>query len=163
MCGIAGVMAINRSKFDRNFLEKILPLMCRTIEHRGPDSQGCWIDEEGRLGLGHTRLSILDLSASGHQPITSQCGRWVLSYNGEIYSKNEMAERLKAAGIGLKGSSDTEVFLETIAAWGLEAALENSIGMFAFALFDTQKNELFLGRDRVGIKPLYWGQYDGLL
>jgi asparagine synthase (glutamine-hydrolysing) len=158
MCGIAGLLS--EGKVDLGLLSR----MTDRIAHRGPDDQGAWIDEQAGVGLGHRRLAIIDLSPLGHQPMPSNDGRWVLCYNGEIYNHAEMRAELDAGtggpasnGIPWRGHSDTETFVECIAAWGLGAALEKAVGMFAFALWDKKERELHLVRDRFGEKPLYWG------
>ncbi len=131
---------------------------CRdSLSHRGPDSAGLWIDAERGVCLGHRRLSVIDLSAEGRQPMISADGRWVLSYNGEIYNHAELRELLVSLGRTFRGSSDTEVLLESIAQWGLRETLRKINGMFAFAVWDRQERRLTLARDRIGIKPLYFG------
>ena len=135
--------------------------MATAIAHRGPDDQGIWIDADAGLGLAHRRLSIVDLSPHGHQPMLSNDDRLVLSYNGEIYNHLELrasldAERRTPDG-GWRGRSDTETLVEAIATWGLDAALDRSVGMFAFALWDRRQRTLQLVRDRFGEKPLYYG------
>ncbi len=125
--------------------------------HRGPDADGEFLDEDAGLGLGHRRLSILDLSPEGRQPMVSTCGRYVIAYNGEIYNYRQLRQELeRSAPRAFRGSSDTEVLLEAIAAWGLNTALQRCIGMFALALWDRDERRLRLVRDRLGIKPLYY-------
>lgn len=162
MCGIAGIYrfgtGVNALK-----LQSTIDTMTDTLEHRGPDSRGTWIDAEAGVGLGHRRLAIRDLSPAGHQPMVSSCGRYVIIYNGEVYSHQEIGRDLANAGRRLRGSSDTEVILEACAEWGVEPTVQRLIGMFAFALFDRKEREIYLVRDRLGIKPLYWGLFDGLL
>jgi asparagine synthase (glutamine-hydrolysing) len=135
--------------------------MAQAIAHRGPDDTGCWIDTEAGVGLAHRRLAIVDLSPNGHQPMVSADGRFVISFNGEIYNHRDLKLALEADGevpdSGWKGRSDTEVLLQAIAAWGLERALAASVGMFAFALWDRAEQQLRLVRDRFGEKPLYYG------
>ncbi len=162
MCGIAGfrvLVAGSQQPPPPDVLER----MTNALVHRGPDSHGIWHDAARGIGLGHRRLAIRDLSPSGYQPMVSACGRYVLTYNGEIYSHLEIARELEAAGCRLRGTSDTEIMLEAFARWGVEAVLPRLIGMFAFALYDRESGELVLVRDRLGIKPLYWGVVDGLL
>lgn len=162
MCGIAGLLA--NHAVDRSLLET----MVRPIAHRGPDDEGVWIDAEAGVGLGHRRLSIIDLSPLGHQPMGSNDGRWVLSYNGEIYNHLELRRALEASGQGAvgngfpwRGHSDTETLVECIAAWGLKETLQKSVGMFALALWDRKERRLLLARDRFGEKPLYYGWTGG--
>jgi asparagine synthase (glutamine-hydrolysing) len=155
MCGIAGI--IGEAARDVPLLNRMGSL----LRHRGPDDQGVWLDPEVGIGLVHRRLSIVDLSAAGHEPMHSANGRFVITYNGEIYNHAELRAELEKDGAvpegGWRGHSDTEVFLEAICAWGLEAALAKSVGMFAFALWDREKRLLSLVRDRFGEKPLYYG------
>lgn len=149
MCGIAGFV------YGESSGRSTIQSMCDQISHRGPDSEGYWQTDDGALAIGHRRLSILDLSAAGHQPMHSECGRYVLVFNGEIY--NHLALRSLLAEPNWHGQSDTETLLACFTAWGLEATLQAVRGMFAFALWDKQERELTLARDRVGEKPLYWG------
>jgi asparagine synthase (glutamine-hydrolysing) len=158
MCGIAGL--ISEKKID----EAVLARMTDRIAHRGPDDRGAWIDSEAGVGLGHRRLSIIDLSPLGHQPMPSNDGRWILCYNGEVYNHAEIRAELdedsrgpRSNGLPWRGHSDTETLVEAIAAWGLDATLEKCVGMFAFALWDRKERELHLVRDRFGEKPLYYG------
>ena len=127
--------------------------MTDIIAYRGPDGEGHWID--GSIGLGHRRLSIIDLSPAGHQPMQTPDGRYVISYNGEIYNFNELRTELEARSYGFHSRTDTEVLLQAFAAWGLDA-LNRFNGMFAFALWDRRDRRLTLARDRYGIKPLYY-------
>lgn len=155
MCGIAGVYDVSgTTSADR--LYATVNAMSDAVRHRGPDHSGRWIDERAGIAMGQERLAIRDLSPLGHQPMTSSCGRYVITYNGEVYSQREIVQELGTRAGMLKGSSDTEVILEACAAWGVERALQRLIGMFAFALFDKQERTLTLARDRLGIKPLYW-------
>jgi asparagine synthase (glutamine-hydrolysing) len=156
MCGIVGF--INPELTNALALMRYVSDMGNALAHRGPDDEGAWVEESAGLALGHRRLAIQDLSPAGHQPMISHCGRWVMVYNGETYSNQELRPQLEARGIVFHGHSDTEVMLEAIAAWGVEAAVKQFIGMFAFALWDRKEQALYLVRDRLGIKPLYWGQ-----
>ncbi len=136
--------------------------MADALTHRGPDMGDQWIDPEAGIALGFRRLAIIDLTPTGHQPMTSADGRFVVVYNGEAYNFADLREELAAAGRKFRGTSDTEVFLEGCVAWGVEATVDRLIGMFAFALWDSREKRLWLGRDRIGIKPLYYGQFDNL-
>jgi asparagine synthase (glutamine-hydrolysing) len=161
MCGITGF--IFDSQISGIDIRSTLDRMTDALEHRGPDSRGTWIAEEVGVGLGHRRLAIRDLSPTGHQPMVSSCQRYVIAYNGEVYSHHEIAADLLKAGRTLRGSSDTEVILEACAEWGVEPTVSRLIGMFAFALYDRDTRELVLVRDRLGIKPLYWGKFPHFL
>jgi asparagine synthase (glutamine-hydrolysing) len=156
MCGIAGIWL--RSGMDERALTE-LGRMTDALSHRGPDDAGIWHDRANGLALGHRRLAILDLSAEGRQPMTSESGRYVLSFNGEVYNFQALRGELESAGIApvFRGRSDTEVMLACFEAWGLEAAVRRFVGMFAFALWDLRERKLHLVRDRLGIKPLYVG------
>ena len=162
MCGIAGCVS---KKFHREELTDLLRKMSVSLTHRGPDDEGQWIDPEIGVGFAHRRLSIIDQSSHGHQPMVSFQGRYVISYNGEIYNFGELRDELESSSslpkssrsFKWKGHSDTEVILATIEEWGLEKALQKFIGMFAFALWDRKERVLHLVRDRLGIKPLYYG------
>jgi asparagine synthase (glutamine-hydrolysing) len=136
--------------------------MSGSLAHRGPDDNGTWTDPEAGVALVHRRLSVVDLSPAGHQPMLSADGRYVISYNGEVYSHEEMRPQLAARGATFRGHSDTEVILESISAYGVEATLQRLIGMFAFALWDRRERTLTLVRDRLGIKPLYWAKFGEL-
>ena len=137
--------------------------MADRLVHRGPDDRGTWCDSRVGLALGHRRLSVVDLSEAGHQPMRSRDGSWVLVYNGELYNAEDLAA---AAGFGpmeRRGHSDTEVFVEALARIGVERTLRIAVGMFAFAAWDFERRELWLGRDRFGEKPLYHGCHEGRL
>ena len=138
-------------------LRSIVLQMTDRLRHRGPDDADVWTDPKAGVALGHRRLSILDLSAAGRQPMTSACGRFVITYNGEVYNFQKLRRELEALGHGFRGHSDTEVVLASIAQWGVEAALPRMNGMFAFGLWDGEQRTLTLARDRVGKKPLYYG------
>jgi len=160
MCGFAGLLSATPSncQFARRMAAQLL--------HRGPDDHGYWADEHAGVGLGHQRLSIVDLSAAGHQPMRSADGRYVIVYNGEIYNHTALRREVETGGggpghNGWAGHSDTETLLAAIALWGLEAALQKCVGMFALALWDIRDRTLFLARDRFGEKPLYYGWAGG--
>lgn len=164
MCGLTGFWNPNGRLTDRS--QSIVEAMARQIERRGPDDQGVWVDGGTGFALAHRRLSILDLSPQGHQPMVSSCGRYVIAFNGEVYNFAELRNQLDRAGAApvWRGHSDTEVMLAAIANWGLESALKKFVGMFAFALWDRDTRILSLARDRLGEKPLYYGwQGDTLL
>ena len=155
MCGIAGWFSLAGGPD----LGPIAQRMADTIAHRGPDDHGVWSDEAAGLALAHRRLSILDLSPAGHQPMTSACGRYVTVFNGEIYNHLGLRRRLDdapGAGPEWRGQSDTETLVECVAAWGVARALATFVGMFAFALWDRRERTLTLARDRMGEKPLYY-------
>jgi asparagine synthase (glutamine-hydrolysing) len=153
MCGFAGIFASNLGQ--RLITQNILENMGSKILHRGPDDGGCWINETNELGLVHRRLSILDLSPNGHQPMHSNSGIYTIAFNGEIYNHLELRNQLK--NINWRGTSDTETLLEAFDNWGVEKTLSLSRGMFAFALWNKKTKELILARDRFGEKPLYYG------
>ncbi|MGB6007738.1 asparagine synthase (glutamine-hydrolyzing) [Castellaniella sp.] len=159
MCGLVGFLeGVRSSGMDE--ASALLGRMAATIVSRGPDDAGVWADGAG-IGLAHRRLSILDLSPAGHQPMASAGGRYMIVFNGEIYNhldiRRELAAAVAADGQGWRGHSDTETLLAGFAAWGIRATVERCIGMFAFAVWDRQEQVLTLGRDRLGEKPLYYG------
>ena len=156
MCGIAGFLTVPESE-SAEHLTHIVSDMAQVQQHRGPDDQGTWCDIKSGAAIGHRRLSILDLSEQGHQPMLSSCGRFVLVYNGEIYNCNELRDELVKNGHRFRGHSDTEVLLAAISQWGLEETLPKLQGMFAFAIWNRAERTLTLVRDRIGIKPLYYG------
>lgn len=159
MCGIAGMLDIRRAMPEED-LQAAVNGMARALAHRGPDDSGIWVDAAAGVALAHRRLSILDLSLAGHQPMTSASGRYVIVFNGEIYNYLELREELKReihGGLPLRGHSDTEVLLFAVEHWGLESAIRRLNGMFAFGLWDRWKRILHLCRDRLGEKPLYYG------
>jgi len=136
-----------------------LTRMAEAIRHRGPDDHGTWCDAMAGIGLAHRRLSIVDLSPTGHQPMLASRGRHVIVFNGEIYNYRELRAELAGQGAQFRGTSDTEVLLAGIEAWGFEATLRRCIGMFALAVWDMDRRELLLARDRFGEKPLYVGRF----
>jgi asparagine synthase (glutamine-hydrolysing) len=149
VCGIAGVFNVNGEPISPVILRK----MTDAIAHRGPDGEGFYIDSF--VGLGNRRLAIIDLSPAGHQPMVTQDGRYALTYNGEIYNFQELRAELEALGHQFHSRTDTEVVLHAYAEWG-EGSLEHFNGMFAFAIWDKERQELSLARDRFGVKPLYY-------
>ncbi|MDB5904082.1 MAG: asparagine synthase, glutamine-hydrolyzing, partial [Betaproteobacteria bacterium] len=156
MCGFAGFLQTGRVVAS-DAMAAVAGRMADTLLHRGPDDRGVWIDAESGIALGHRRLSIIDLSAEGHQPMRSSSGRYVIAFNGEIYNFLELRGELDALGVAWRGHSDTEVMLAAFEHWGVEGALRRFNGMFAFALWDRDEKKLHLARDRVGEKPLYYG------
>ena len=156
MCGIVGILDPRRDRRSDDTV-RLLESMAEPMRSRGPDGSGTWVDEHAGIGFGHRRLSILDLSEHGAQPMTSQDGRWVITYNGEVYNHREIASDLTAAGVKLRGHSDTEVLIEAIARLGLDLTLDRIDGMYAFGLWDRDQRTLTLVRDRMGEKPLYYG------
>ncbi len=163
MCGIVGVFSL-----DSSSQKDVIQRMADTLKHRGPDDAGVWSNKEFGISFGHRRLSVIDVSTEGRQPMTSSCGRYVIVFNGEIYNhislrgsldklhKKDYPESGKV-GFKWKGHSDTEILLACISAWGIEKALQVISGMFAFALWDNHEHKLILARDRFGEKPLYYG------
>jgi asparagine synthase (glutamine-hydrolysing) len=160
MCGITGFIDTARelSAVDLNALATC---MSDTIRHRGPDDSGTWVDENTGIALSFRRLAILDLSPTGSQPMVSADGRYVIVFNGETYNFGEIRDELLPLGHTFCGTSDTEIMLAAISQWGIEPAVKRFNGMFAFALWDRQERRLSLGRDRIGIKPLYYGWMNG--
>ncbi len=156
MCGFAGFLD-GSGRSTRDQLASGALAMAGRLLHRGPDDGGMWVDERVGIALGHRRLSIVDLSASGHQPMESPGGRYVVVYNGEVYNFPELRRELEGLGHRFRGHSDTEVLLAAVEEWGLRPAVRRLIGMFAFALWDRRERTLSLCRDRLGEKPLYYG------
>ncbi len=156
MCGLTGFIACRGTSDD---LTGTVRRMCDAIIHRGPDDSGEWVDADSGVALGFRRLSIIDLSPAGHQPMLSATGRYVLTFNGEVYNFEDLRAELRAAGRApsFRGHSDTEVMLAAFEAWGVAGAVEKFNGMFAIALWDRQLRCLYLIRDRMGVKPLYYG------
>lgn len=152
MCGIAGAW-VQGITSNQNLSEDVL-MMADTLVHRGPDDSGAWSDLSVGISISHRRLSVLDLSQEGRQPMESRDKRYVIVFNGEIY--NHEALRSELSDVAWRGHSDTEVMLEIISCHGIERALEMFSGMFAFALWDRKQKSLCLARDRLGEKPLYY-------
>ncbi len=161
MCGIAGF--VDFCPAPEAALIGRANAMADALMHRGPDAGASWADPSAGFATGHRRLSIVDLTAAGAQPMVSHSGRFVISYNGEVYNAAEIRPELQGKGYVFRGHSDTEVILEACAEWGVDATVRRLIGMFAFALWDRRDHRLWLVRDRLGIKPLYWGQFGKLL
>jgi asparagine synthase (glutamine-hydrolysing) len=164
MCGIAGFF--QPIGLGGSAAEPKLHKMMASLAHRGPDDSGDWVDADAGIALGHRRLSVLDLTSSGHQPMRSASGRYIFVFNGEIYNHLEVRKELETSGsaVAWQGHSDTEILLAGFDHWGIEATLRKSVGMFAFALWDRDERTLTLARDRIGEKPLYYGwQRDTLL
>ena len=160
MCGIAGYLGCD---VHLQAAEMLLRKMGDAIAHRGPDDSGVWTDCSAGIGLSHRRLSIVDLSPAGHQPMSSASGQYVIVFNGEIYNHLSLRKSLGAAGLApdWRGHSDTETLLAGFDAWGIQATIEKSIGMFAIAIWDKRTRTITLGRDRLGEKPLYYGWQGG--
>ncbi len=160
MCAIVGFLAprfplaLDRAAVVRD--------MASLLQHRGPDDEGVWVDAAAGIAFAHRRLAIVDLSSAGHQPMLSDCGRYCMVFNGEIYNHLELRKELPPAG-AWRGHSDSETLLRAVTAWGLEHALTKAVGMFAIALWDLKARTLILARDRLGEKPLYFGLHGGAL
>ncbi len=162
MCGIVGFLGTSGG--EEAVLATLARKMSACLNHRGPDDSGVWVDERVGLGLGHRRLSILDLSPMGHQPMASGCGRYIITFNGEVYNYLEIRDEIEASGGGQwRGRSDTEVILAAIARWGVGPTLQRMTGMFALAVWDRAERILHIARDRLGEKPLYYGWLNGSL
>ncbi|HEY9572864.1 MAG TPA: asparagine synthetase B, partial [Pusillimonas sp.] len=161
MCGLTGF----HTPAPNAALRSTALHMADALTHRGPDDAGVWADEACGLVLAHRRLSVLELSAAGHQPMQSPDQRYVIAFNGEIYNHLDLRRQLDADGRApnWRGHSDTETLLACASAWGVEKMLTAATGMFALALWDKQTNRLFLARDRLGEKPLYWGWQNDVL
>ena len=157
MCGIAGVFTARSEGIAAGVAR-----MTEQIRHRGPDGDGIWTDVQAGIGLGHRRLAVLDLSSAGQQPMQSPSGRWVVVFNGEIYNHLDIRREVdRDAGAAWKGHSDTETLVRAIELWGVEATLSKLRGMFAIAAWDRSSRSLWLARDRMGEKPLYYGWVNG--
>ncbi|EAO6000779.1 asparagine synthase (glutamine-hydrolyzing) [Salmonella enterica subsp. arizonae str. CFSAN000560] len=154
MCGLVGYFS--RSNCDANIIHNML----HKIRHRGPDSFGVWESLECNIHFGHVRLSIVELSSAGHQPMSTSCGRFTIIFNGEIYNHLDIRKEL-GNEIKWTGTSDTETLLKSISTWGVSGTLNKAVGMFSFALWDSVERSLYLARDRIGEKPLYYGWCNG--
>ena len=152
MCGITGFADIRQSKNSYDS-KRIIECMTDVLKSRGPDDKGIWIDKKDNICLGHRRLSIIELSNLGKQPMTSHNNRFVIIYNGEIYNFLDIKKELEQENINFLGNSDTEVLIEALEKWGIQRTLLRITGMFAFSLWDKKLKELSLARDRFGIKP----------
>ncbi len=161
MCGITGFLDPTRELGDEQ-LAAAVTAMAEALRHRGPDDSGIWTEAGSGIALGFRRLAILDLTPTGHQPMLSADGRYVIIFNGEVYNYAELRAELEADGHVFRGGSDTEVMLAGVLQWGLEAAVQRFNGMFALALWDRQERRLHLVRDRLGVKPLYYGWMGGI-
>jgi asparagine synthase (glutamine-hydrolysing) len=156
MCGISGFLDLE-PHLSRDEMIAIAAAMAARVAHRGPDGRGIWVDAPAGISFGHTRLSIVDVSTAGAQPMVSGSGRFVINYNGEVYNAPDLARELRGSGVRFRGHSDTEVLVEAIEHWGLDRTLDRANGMFAFACWDRADRRLHLVRDRLGEKPLYYG------
>lgn len=157
MCGIAGALSVDQKNLSRSSLLA----MTESIAHRGPDGSGIWINNDGTVGLGHRRLSIIDLTNAGHQPM-HYLNRYTIVFNGEIYNYLELKQNLKKRGYSFKSDSDTEVLLALYDQMGVNC-LKELDGMFAFAIWDSQEKNLFCARDRFGEKPFYYSVINNTL
>ena len=161
MCGLAGYCALKSSEFKTD--PALLDALQKTLTHRGPDGSGTWYCDKQKIALIHRRLNIIDLSDAGAQPMMDADKSVIISFNGEIYNYKELRAELKALGYQFRSNTDTEVVIYAYKAWGIKKCLQKCDGMFAFALCDTKKDELYLVRDRIGIKPLYFSLQGGML
>ena len=165
MCGLTGFFQLRG--LSAEVQAETVRRMADTLVHRGPDDEGIWVDEVASIALAHRRLSILDLSPAGHQPMASASGRYVIAFNGEIYNHLDLRTALDKVGSSVtvlvkwRGHSDTETLLAGFDAWGIRGTIERCVGMFAFAVWDRKERVLTLGRDRLGEKPLYYGEQRG--
>jgi asparagine synthase (glutamine-hydrolysing) len=161
MCGLTGFFSKRNRGADE--MRAVASRMADAITHRGPDDSGVWVDSAAGIALGFRRLAIVDLSAQGHQPMRSATGRYIIVFNGEVYNHRNLRRELESYGRGFRGHSDTEVILAAFEQWGIERATRRFVGMFAIAVWDMDRQELSLIRDRLGIKPLFVYQRDGLV
>ena len=161
MCGIAGFLD-PRGSCSPQVARDVVAEMTESLRHRGPDDGGVWVDAPAGIAFGNRRLAVIDLTEDGHQPMQSSSGRYALVYNGEIYNFQSLQRELTARGHRFLGHSDTEVLVAAISEWGVESCAKKLIGMFAFAVWDKVERRLFIVRDRLGIKPLYYGMVGGV-
>lgn len=161
MCGLAGILTTREGTVED--LQAVIHEMSECLEHRGPDDAGVHVDEDAGLAFGFRRLSIIDLSPTGHQPMVSESGRYVVMLNGEVYNFLSLRQELESGGAEFRGDSDTEVVANAFDRWGVRGALERFVGMFAIAVWDRRERRLLLARDRLGIKPLFIYSHDGTL
>lgn len=161
MCGIAGFFERN-GRFTSLDAGEVAARMASALQHRGPDDSGVWLDQSAGIALAHRRLAIIDLSPNGKQPMRSAGGRFSIVFNGEIFNYLKLRVQLEAAGMLFRGGSDTEVLLAGFECWGIEETIKKAVGMFAIALWDHHERELHLIRDRLGIKPVFWGEFGSL-
>ena len=162
MCGVAGIVC-RPGTYTPEVLRNRIETMTHSLRPRGPDDWGVWIDPPTGVALGHQRLSIMDTSQEGHQPMLSPSGRYVVVYNGEIYNFQPLSAQLRQRGHSFRGHSDTEVAVAAFDEFGIEDAVTKFNGMFAFAIWDRTEQQLILVRDRIGIKPLYFGLLQGMV
>lgn len=162
MCAIAGLLTTSPESARSGESVALVKLLCQRQAHRGPDAEGIWSDSEQRAVLGHRRLAVIDLDSRSNQPMKSADGRYVLSFNGEIYNFLSLRNEMEVCGIRFRTASDTEVLIEGYALWG-HGLFSRLDGMFALAVFDTQRGELTLARDRLGEKPLFYAHGDGFV
>lgn len=161
MCGIAGIWERNGCSLQD--LKRRASAMTQTLSHRGPDDSGIWSSDQASIAFGQRRLAIIDLSPMGHQPMVSANGQYAITFNGEVYNFRELRAELERCGVRFRGHSDTEVIVEGFAQWGVKSTIARLNGMFAIAAWDAGERHLFLARDRMGEKPLYWAIFDGLV
>jgi len=161
MCGICGFVGLEQDFLTYEKTKDYITKMTTSLAHRGPDGAGEWIDMDRRVAFGHRRLSIVDLSENGKQPMISQSGRYVITFNGEIYNYPELQTELETAGVRMRSTCDTEVLLEYIALHGIDKALKRATGMFGLAVYDREEHKIHLARDRFGEKSVYYGWNKG--